>query len=74
MNEQNLKPFKSGKDWTGNAKGRPKGSKSIKTIIKYTVSIIIKSQANDKCFAKTPKIKWPSTCSFIQVLFNIFFR
>lgn len=28
------KPFKSGKDWTGNAAGRPKGSISIKDKIR----------------------------------------
>lgn len=31
--EDNLKPFKSGDEWTGNKEGRPKGARSIKSII-----------------------------------------
>jgi len=33
----NLKPFKSGADWKGNANGRPKGSKNRSTIIKEMI-------------------------------------
>lgn len=31
---KNLKPFKSGKDWKGNAKGRPKGARNRSTIVR----------------------------------------
>ena len=31
---ENLKPFKSGDEWSGNASGRPKGSKNRSTIFK----------------------------------------
>lgn len=31
---ENLKPFKPGKEWNGNAKGRPKGSRNRSTIVR----------------------------------------
>lgn len=36
---KNLKPFKSGEEWTGNAKGRPKGSRNRSTIVRELLEV-----------------------------------
>lgn len=40
-NEENLKPhnFKSGADWKGNKKGRPKGSQNLSTILQKWLKV-----------------------------------
>lgn len=38
MSQENLKPFKSGDEWKGNAKGKPKGTKHIGPILKKVLN------------------------------------
>jgi len=49
-NSQNLKPMKKGE--TRNPNGRPKGSKSMKTILKELLEIQLKDPKLIKAFAK----------------------
>lgn len=39
--------FKSGKEWKGNVKGRPKGSKGLKTLFNQAIETIIEKGIDD---------------------------
>lgn len=56
-NPNSLKPFKSGEEWNGNAKGRPKGSQNLASVLRKYLSIketVTKEQV--PILAKTMKL------------------